>query len=83
MLQDVLSDWKKNSGFIRTHGEYYIELMYMINYAGILNGSYKYVTDAFSGPMNDMIGEPVQRANFEAIKYPICIKIVFISKLVQ
>ncbi|MGQ0740426.1 MAG: hypothetical protein ACT4OJ_15355 [Bacteroidota bacterium] len=69
LLQDVFSDWKKNSGFIRTHGEYYIELMYMINYAGILHGSYKYVTDAFSDPLNDLIGEPVQRANFEAIKY--------------
>jgi|GEM_PF-490682 len=69
LLQDVLSDWRKNSSFISTHGEYYTELMYMINYAGILHGSYKYVADAFSDPLNDLIGEPVQRANFEAIKY--------------
>ena len=41
----------------------------MVNYTGILNGDYDYVTDAFNDPCNDLITEPVQRANFEAIKY--------------
>ncbi|HUR64985.1 MAG TPA: hypothetical protein VMZ03_01440 [Chitinophagaceae bacterium] len=69
LFSDILRDWKKNSHFIITHGEYYIELMYMINYAGVLHGSYKYVSDVFNDPLNDLIAEPVQRANFEAIKY--------------
>ena len=43
--------------------------MYMINYAGILQGDYKYVLDAFNDENTTLIQEPVQRANFEAIKY--------------
>ncbi len=69
LLREVLDDWKKNSAFISTNGEYYIELMYMINYAGILHGDYKYVTVAFNDSINELIQEPSQRANFEAIKY--------------
>lgn len=69
ILEQVLTDWKKNTEFIKTNGEYYIELMYMINYAGILNGSYEYVTNAFNDDINDLVQEPSQRANFEAIKY--------------
>ncbi|MEO7923683.1 MAG: hypothetical protein ABIR30_08385 [Chitinophagaceae bacterium] len=69
LLEKVLDDWKKKPGFIKTNGEYYIELMYMINYAGILHGSYNYVSNAFNDPINDGIEDPSQRANFEAIKY--------------
>lgn len=69
ILQQVFADWKKNSRFITTHGEFYIELLYMINYAGVLNGSYNYVTDIFNDEVNLTITEPAQRANFEAIKY--------------
>jgi tetratricopeptide (TPR) repeat protein len=69
LFQQVLIDWKKNPGYIKIHGEHYIELMYMINYAGILHGEYKYVLDAFNDNNNTLIQEPVQRANFEAIKY--------------
>lgn len=69
LFKEVLDDWKKNSRFLATHGEYYIELLYMINYAGILQGSYDYVTAVFNDPLNDLLNEPVQRANFEAIKY--------------
>ncbi len=69
LLQETFDEWKKNSRFLVTHGEYYIELLYMINYAGILHGSYTYVKAAFHDPVNERIREPVQRANFEAIKY--------------
>ena len=69
MLEETFAEWKKNSRFLVTHGEYYIELLYMINYSGILNGSYTYVKAAFNDPVNDLIREPVLRANFEAIKY--------------
>ena len=41
----------------------------MINYAGILQGNYKYVADAFTDDINDLIQDTVHRANFEAIKY--------------
>ena len=69
MLKELFTAWKKQEGFIRTHGEFYIELLYMINYAGILHGSYQYVTDAFNDPVNDLIKENAQRAYFEAIRY--------------
>ena len=69
LLEQVLTDWKKNTDFIITHGEHYIELMYMINYAGILQGNYKYVADAFTDNSNDLIQDPAHRATFEAIKY--------------
>jgi hypothetical protein len=69
ILKKTLNDWKKNSRFIRTDGEYYIELLYMINYAGILNGSYQYVTDVFNDPLNNLVTDRAQRASFEVIKY--------------
>lgn len=61
--------WLKNSQFIRTHCEHYLELLYMINYAGILIGEFDYIRGAFTAEINDGIEDKVQRANFEAIKY--------------
>ena len=69
LLREVFTDWKKNSHFLSTHAEYYIEVVYMINYAGILQGSYTYVQEIFNDPISDKIKEPVQRANFEAIRF--------------
>lgn len=69
ILKEVLDDWKKNSRFLSTHGEFYIELLYMVNYAGILQGEYGYVEKSFNDPVNDRLTEPVQKANFEAIRF--------------
>ena len=69
LLEQVLTDWKNNTHFIKTHGEHYIELLYMINYAGILQGEYDYVATIFNDTINDLIQDPANRANFEAIKY--------------
>jgi hypothetical protein len=69
LLQSAISDWKNNSHFIRMNGEFYIELLYMINYTGILNGSFSYVTSVFNDKLTAQIEDAVQRANFEAIKY--------------
>jgi len=69
LLKQVIGDWRKNPDYIKTDGEYYIELLYMINYAGILNGSYQYVSDIFNDELNDLIVDPAQRASFEVIKY--------------
>ena len=69
ILREVLDDWKKNTRFLLTHGEYYIELLYMINYAGILQGDYAYVESVFKDPVNALLTEPVQKANFEAIRF--------------
>jgi hypothetical protein len=69
ILKLLLDDWKQKLPFISTHAEHYVELMYMINYTGILQGEYQFVTNAFNDPCNDLIREPVQRANFEATKY--------------
>jgi hypothetical protein len=69
LLQDLWKDWKKNPHHLNTHGEYFIELLYMINYAGILNKSYKYVMDVMTDKINDSIKEPAQKANYEAIRF--------------
>lgn len=69
LLKQTLNDWKKNPSFVSTDGEYFIELMYMINYAGILHGSYKFVMDTFNDPLTELITDPAQRASFEVIKY--------------
>ncbi len=69
LLKKVLADWKKNAGFINTESEYYVELLYMINYAGILEGDYKYVVDVFNDNLNELITDTGQRANYEAIRY--------------
>lgn len=69
ILQDSLNDWKQNTLFIETHGEHYIELLYMINYSGILHGSYAFVEEAFHLSINNQLQDKTQQANFEAIKY--------------
>ncbi len=69
LLQQALKDWEKNPSFIETHGEHYIELLYMINYAGTLHGSYEYVEDVFNLTINNQLQDKTQRANFEAVKY--------------
>ncbi len=69
LLKEALTDWENNTQYIKKDGEFYIELLYMINYTGILNGDYKFVIDSFNNPLNKFIDDPLQRANFEAIKY--------------
>ena len=69
LLKQEWQDWKKHPEFISTDAEFYIELMYMINYAGILRGEFRFVEDAFHDPLAELISEPNLRANFEVIKY--------------
>ena len=69
LLKEALNDWKNNTQYIKKDGEFYIELLYMINYAGILHGDYQFVINSFNNPVNDFIDDPLQRANFESIKY--------------
>ncbi|HEX4877099.1 MAG TPA: hypothetical protein VFV31_10535, partial [Chitinophagaceae bacterium] len=69
LLQEIWNDWKNNPDFISKDGEFYVELLYMINYAGILQGEYDYVMQVFNHAINQLIKEPVQRANFEVIKF--------------
>ncbi|MBE2231178.1 MAG: hypothetical protein IAE96_11075 [Chitinophagaceae bacterium] len=68
-LQIVFQDWKTHTAFLETHGEFYIELLYMINYAGILEGAFGFVTNVFHDPLNDRITDKTHRAYFEAVKY--------------
>jgi hypothetical protein len=69
ILKSILTDWKKKPFFIITNGEHYLELLYMINYAGIHCGEYEYVLNAFDDKNNELIEDKMQRANFEAIKF--------------
>ncbi|MBK6937240.1 MAG: hypothetical protein IPH18_10480 [Chitinophagaceae bacterium] len=38
LLKLVLTKWHKDIKFLRTGGEFYVELLYMINYTGVLQG---------------------------------------------
>ena len=69
LLKEATIDWENNTQFIKKDGEFYIELLYMINQVGILHGDYQFVINSFNNPINDFIDDPLQRANFEAIKY--------------
>ncbi|MCX6318413.1 MAG: hypothetical protein NTW29_14070 [Bacteroidetes bacterium] len=69
LLKSLLDTWKKKLDFITSHTEHYVELLYMINYAGIHCGEYGFVLRAFNDPCNELITEPVQKANFEANKF--------------
>lgn len=62
-------DWKKNSQFLSEEGEFYIELLYMINYAGIIQHEYVKVEEIFNDKLNNLIVEQSQRANFEVVKF--------------
>ncbi len=69
LLQDGIKDWWKHKNFIETDTEHYIELLYMVNYAGVKHGSYEYVELVFSDKINELIADDAQKAHFEAVKY--------------
>jgi hypothetical protein len=68
LLSRVWENWKSNPHYLQSESEYYIEVLYMINYAGVLHGDFTYVEKIFNDPLNDRIGN-AQRANFEAVKF--------------
>jgi hypothetical protein len=68
LLDSVWQDWKQNRHYLISESEYFIEVLYMINYAGILDGRFSYVEKVFDDPVNSCIGN-AQRANFEAVKF--------------
>jgi len=69
VLQEVWKEWKGNSEYMGTHTEFYLELLYMINYAGILQGEYDIVRQVFRDDLNKQIREPGHLAQFEAIQF--------------
>ena len=69
LFKESWKDWKAFPQFLDGEGEFYIELMYMINYAGIIQHDYDYVEDVFNDKVNEQLTEPGQRANFEVVKY--------------
>ena len=68
-LQQALHDWHQHIHYIKKDGEFYIELLYMINYAGILHGDYDFVINSFNHPANLQLTDNLQSANFEALKF--------------
>ena len=69
LIKNTVQDWWEHKNFIETDTEHYIELLYMVNYAGIMHGSYAYVESVFNNKANELIVENVQKAHFEAVKY--------------
>lgn len=69
LLKSTWSEWKKNKHFVYSDSEFYIELLYMINYTGIFIGEYEYVMTVFNDSINNEIKDRVQIANFETNKF--------------
>jgi hypothetical protein len=69
LLQEEVKDWWENKNFMETDSEHYIELLYMVNYTGVKQGSYSYVEFVFNHKINDLLIDEVHKANFEAVKY--------------
>ena len=68
LLKEHFSNWQKHADYLSSHGEFYIELLYMINYAGILHGDYGYVTAVFNDPLNEQLTDPSLRTYFEVTR---------------
>lgn len=68
LLDAVWIDWKNHEDYLSSESEFFIEVLYMINYSGILDGKFGYVESVFDDPVNASIGH-AQRANFEAVKF--------------
>ncbi|HEV7782678.1 MAG TPA: hypothetical protein VGO58_15495 [Chitinophagaceae bacterium] len=69
LIQEATKDWWEQYEFIKTDTEHYIELLSMVNYAGVMHRAYDYVELVFNHPANDMITDDVQKAHFEVVKY--------------
>ena len=67
LLEQSWNDWKDHPHYLLSESEYFIEILYMINYAGILEGRFDFVLSVFNDPVNEKIGH-AQRANFEAVR---------------
>jgi hypothetical protein len=68
LLKAHFINWKKQAAYLSTHGEFYIELLYMINYAGILQGDFAYVNTVFNDPLNEQLTDPSHRTYFEVTR---------------
>ncbi len=68
LLNKVWEDWKLHPDYLQSESEYFIEVLYMINYSGVLKGEFDYVEKVFNDPINASIGN-AQRANFEAVRF--------------
>lgn len=68
LLTLCLQEWREKPAYLQSDGEYYIELLYMINYVGIARGEFAFVIGAFNHPVNQQVSK-VHQANFEAIKF--------------
>ncbi|MDZ4810030.1 MAG: hypothetical protein SGI96_17455 [Bacteroidota bacterium] len=68
-IREAVKDWWEHKSFIETDTEHYIELLYMVNYVGVVQGAYEYVEHIFNDKVNGKIGDEMQQAHFEAIKY--------------
>lgn len=69
LLQAQWEEWKKKTAFVTSDAEFYIELLYMINYAGVACQAYDYVLQVFEHPLHQRITDPVNRAHYEAIRF--------------
>lgn len=69
LLKTIWAEWKKNKHFILSDGEFYIEMLYMINYTGIFIGEYEFVLSVFNDSLNNEIQDRVHKANFETNKF--------------
>lgn len=69
LLKDRMEDWQHHKAFLQSHGEFYIELLYMINYAGVLEGDFGFVEAVFNSPFNRQLTDATHIAYMEVIRF--------------
>lgn len=69
LIRDGVKDWWAHQTFIESEPEHYIELLYLVNYAGIMHGDFEYVESVFNNPAGELIKDERAKAGFEAVKY--------------
>ncbi len=69
VLKRIFTLWKNNPQKISTNAEFFIEVMNMINYAGVACGNLAYVKLAFDDAIHSSIKDKTNKANFQTIRW--------------
>lgn len=68
-LHEVFNLWKKNPKLVTANAEFFIEIMNMINYAGIACANFSLVQKLFEDPVLENIKDATNTANFKTIQW--------------
>lgn len=68
-LKLLYQNWKNHSKFVSSHGEHYLEMLYLINYCGVQCGDFDFVTLVYADSLNQLLEDDTLKINFEAYRF--------------